>query len=142
MDRANPPDLPRAGEVHRALYDFVSGAGRQRNLPTTLHLGVPSGTHVAIDHEDWFDAALRADLVERALACTEAADPLAWLTRPGRLVAHERDHQWLAATASAFATHGMSLRDFYVITRQGWLELTSGEAHSWYRVRPHRLKPE
>ncbi|HEX7738509.1 MAG TPA: hypothetical protein VF426_02545 [Marmoricola sp.] len=146
METSPRPELPRAREIHIALDDFVAESGRRRELPTTLHLGRPSGVHRAVVHADWHDAAMRADLVERTLSCLDigANDPavFAWLTRPGSLEPHDHDHQWFAATAAAFASHGLDAPDFYVITRKGWRDLVSGEVQSWSRVRPGRTRPD
>ena len=138
----NPP-LPRAREARIALEAFATSSARRRRLPTTLHVGLPSAGHSSIAHADSHDAALRADLVERALSCLDdGVDPrtaMAWLTRPGSLEPHDHDHQWYAACTAGFAAHGLPAPAFYVITRKGWRDLVSGETQVWSRVRPGRV---
>jgi len=135
-----PTPLPRVSELHVALYAFAECAARRRVLPSTLHVGVPSIEDVPV--RDPGTVALRADVVELAVACVAVAAPFAWLTRLGDLVARRDDHRWFAATAAAFATHGLGDPDFYVVTRRGWLDLATGERQVWHRVRPARLRPD
>lgn len=144
MDVTTGPDapapLPRVSELHIALYAFAEAAARRRVLASTLHVGVPSIEDVIVT--DAGTAALRVDLVEQAVACLGQPEPFAWLTRLGDLVGRRDDHRWFAATAAAFATHGLGTPDFYVVTRRGWLDLATGDRQVWHRVRPGRQRPD
>lgn len=138
-----PVPLPLAGRVHRAMRDFVADAGTRRALPTTMHVGAPEGQHADIAAAAWHDAGLRTELVARALAgfdepVFERAIP--WLTRTGELDVHDADLQWCAAAREGFARYGLDLPGFFVVTRRGWANLLTGEAHRWHRVRPARYK--
>lgn len=139
---SDPAPVPRAGELNRALFDFVRAAGRTRALPVTLHVGRPGrpGGETVVADAAWYDAALRADLAELALSCVDHPEPFAWLTRSGALVAGDRDHEWCAAVRAAAGRLGLPELDFYVVTRQGWLHLASGSCQQWSRVRPSRRR--
>jgi len=133
--------MPLAGRIHRAMLDFVAAAGTRRALPTTMHVGAPEGQHADIAVDDWHDAGLRTELVARALAGLEDRAferALPWLTRTGELDVHDSDLQWCADARQAFARYGLELPGFFVVTRRGWSNLLTGEAHRWHRVRPAR----
>ncbi len=138
-----PVPLPLAGRVHRAMRDFVAGAGTRRALPTTMHVGAPEGQHVDIPVEPWQDPGLRTELVARALAGLEDAafeHALPWVTRTGGHDTHDTDLHWCAAARSSFGRFGLELPGFFVVTRQGWSNLLTGEVHRWDRVRPARYR--
>jgi hypothetical protein len=143
MDAAPDPaatPLPRASELHVALYAFAEASARRRIVASTLHVGVPSIEDVPIT--DAGEVALRAELVEAGLARVEQAEPFVWLTRLGDLAPRRDDHRWFAAAATAFATHGLRTPDFYIVTRRGWHDLATGERQVWHRVRPRRQRPD
>ena len=126
-----------AGLLRLALTRHVSAAGTRRALPTLMHVGVPDVEEVVVPEEPGLDPGLRADLMERALdglALQEA--PLPWLTRTGELSPGDADLAWLAATREAYGRHSLELPGFYVMTRYGWLDLTTDELIRWSRVRP------
>lgn len=123
------------------MLDFVAGAGRARALATTVHVGAPEGVHVDIPSEAWFDAGLRVDLLARALSGLDDptfAGALPWLSRTGGLDPHDADLQWCAASLAAFARFGAVPPGFFVVTRRGWLDVLTGQARPWSRVRPQR----
>lgn len=135
--------LPQAGRVHRAMRDFVAAAGTRRALPTTMHVGAPEGEHADIPVAPWHDGGIRVELVARGLAGlgAEAYDgALPWLSRPGDLDTEDVDLQWCAASRAAYGRYGLTLPGFFVVTRHGWCDVLTGEAHRWQRVRPARYR--
>lgn len=143
MTAIHPPAsdlaLPLAGLVNCAMRDFVEAAGRRRMLPITLHVGLPRAETRTVTEQPWFDAGLRSDLVTRALDGLESPNPLVWLSRAGDLGPRDADWAWHAAARTAFARHDLPLPGFFVVTRRGWVELSCGDRHPWYRVRPARM---
>jgi hypothetical protein len=131
--------LPLAGQLRAALCDFVTTAGSRRRLPTLFHVGTPGGAQLTIPHDPYFDPGLRADLVERAidgLDGSAAERPVPWLTRSGDLAPGDADFAWFSAARAGFARHDRVLPGFFVITRQGWLNLANDDVIRWRRVRP------
>jgi len=131
--------LPLAAQLRAAMCDFVAAAGTRRKLPIVLHVGTPGGGHATLPHDPWFDAGLRADLVERAidgLTGPAARRPCPWLTRTGALAPTDADFAWFSAAREAFGRHDLDLPGFFVITRYGWLNLANEDVIRWRRVRP------
>ncbi|MGY2875191.1 hypothetical protein ACVW00_002381 [Marmoricola sp. URHA0025 HA25] len=131
--------LPLAGQLRAALCDFVTSAGTRRLLPALFHVGTPGGGRITLPHDAYFDAGLRADLVERAIDGLEGAAalrPVPWLTRTGDLVPADCDFAWFSAAREGFGRHGLELPGFFVITRQGWINLANEDVIRWKRVRP------
>jgi len=120
--------------LSRAVHDFAAECGRRRTVPTTLHVGSPRGEVVTIPHETWYDAGLRADLLERALSVLDVHEPLVWITRDGPCLGCDDDHAWYAATLAASARLGRPTR-FYIVTRRAWLEPATGDGRTWVRIR-------
>jgi hypothetical protein len=131
-------ELPVAGHLSRAMRDLARAAGRRRALPTVLHLGHPRSEEVLVPDRDWYDAGIRADLVTRALDGLADPAPLVWLTRSGGLDPTDVDAAWCAAALAGLARHGLPVAGFFVVTRAGWADLTTGERHAWSRVRQLR----
>lgn len=130
--------LPLAGQLRAALCDFVSSAGTRRKLPTLFHVGTPGGDHITLPHDLYFDAGLRADLVERAIDGLDgraAERPVPWLTRTGELTPGDADFAWFAAAREGFGRHARDLPGFFVVTRYGWLNLANEDVIRWRRVR-------
>jgi hypothetical protein len=131
--------LPLAGQLRVALCDFVSSAGTRRRLPTLFHVGTPGGDQVTLPHDLYFDAGLRADLVERAIDGLDGPAgerPVPWLTRTGDLTPTDADFAWFTAAREGFGRHGLELPGFFVVTRYGWLNLANEDVIRWRRVRP------
>ena len=131
--------LPLAGQLRAALCDLVTSAGTRRSLPTLFHVGTPGGERITLPHDAYFDAGLRADLVERAIDGLEgraAERPVPWLTRTGDLSPADCDFAWFSAARDGFGRHGLVLPGFFVITRYGWLNLANEDVIRWRRVRP------
>ena len=111
---------------------------RRRTFAPVLHVGVPGGHAASYDvpAREAFDQSLRADVVAALLRRVRAehADPLVWLTRPGELVLHDVDADWLAAAGQSCSETGLPLT-FVVVTRQGWWDPRSGVRRVWKRLR-------
>ena len=86
----------------------------------------------------WHDDGLRVDLVARLLSRTDpdtVAAAYGWITRPGVPELHDADLAWYAAAAAGFAAHRVRLTGFLAVTRTGWVEVATGEARTWKRLR-------
>jgi hypothetical protein len=131
-DRAEVAALLRA-----ALSAHVRGAGTRRALPTVVHVGTPGLDEFLLREEPQLDAGLRADLVERALDGLDLSRaPLSWITRTGVLSPGDADLAWFAAAREAYGRHALELPGFFVMTRYGWLDLSTDEGITWSRIRP------
>ncbi|RZI82145.1 MAG: hypothetical protein EOO67_18185 [Microbacterium sp.] len=86
---------------------------------------------MVVPHEAGTDAGLRADLLERLLDDLDPGTALPWITRGGVLSPGDADFAWFAAARTAFGRHGHPLPAFYVITRDGWLDLTTDATALW-----------
>lgn len=105
---------------------------RGRRLhPTVLHLGVLGGDWVEVPADPTLDVGLRADVLERILDRTDPGVALPWITRGGALAPGDHDFAWYAASRTAFGRHGHPLRAFYVITRDGWMDLVTDRSALW-----------
>jgi hypothetical protein len=123
---------------------------RRRRPPPTVHVGLPTRyaarfVHDAREVPDLVpDHALAADVVGALLqrarrelgAVLGAAPPvpLAWLTRAGSLAVHDADVTWSSATGAAYAEAGL-VATFVVVTRDGWIDPTTGVRREWRRLR-------
>lgn len=131
--------LPLAGQLRAELCCFVTNAGTRRKLPMTFHVGTPGGDQISLPHDPYFDAGLRADLVERALDGLDgqaAQRPCPWITRTGDLSPTDADFAWFSASREAFGRHGLAMPGFFVVTRYGWLNLANEDVIRWRRIRP------
>ena len=130
-----------ADAIRAELRAFVIAAGTRRSLATTCHVGHPCGEQVHLEHGVTTEPALRADLVERAIdGLLDLNGACAWMTRGGELTLGDADAEWFAASQTAFARHGLRLPAFFVLNRNGWVDLVSGEQRRWSRVR-NRARP-
>jgi len=121
-------------ELSAAVRAFARECGSRRAVAAALRVGTP-GDDLVIPDQEWYDDALRADLVERALSCLDQPRPIAWLTRTGDCrLPQDADHAWCAATTAAALRIGTEV-DFFVVTRKGWMELRTGRSRQWVRVR-------
>lgn len=117
MDRSLHDQLNHAAERLRTRYV------PPRIVPVHLHLGTDDQTLVRLPHDPDVDDGLRADLVERALEDLAPTSTLAWITRGGVLQPGDADFSWLSACRQAWGRHGRTLPGFYVVTREGWIDL-------------------
>jgi hypothetical protein len=128
-----------AGLLRLALTQHVTSAGTRRALPTLMHVGIPGGEEVLVPEVPGLDPGLRADVMERALDGLDLEEPpLPWLTRNGELSPGDVDLAWFAATREAYGRHSLQLPGFYVMTRYGWLDLSTDELIRWSRIRPSK----
>lgn len=132
-------------EVRRA----VTSAGTRRQLVTRCWVGHPGGpeeTHVVevvAPPQGLADrlpapalAALRADLVERAVDGLDGADgSLCWVVREGPLDLDDLDVAWWGAAVRGFARHGLAPAGFCLVARHGWRDVVSGHGRTWSRLR-------
>jgi hypothetical protein len=81
------------------------------------------------------DAALRIDVLSSLVEQAPPGPVSAWLVRPGEAHPHDLDVEWLSAATVAFGIHARELAGFYAITRSGWLDVRTGERHTWKRLR-------
>ena len=136
------PELrePLAATTAHALREAVlhlRACERRRAFPPVVHVGVPGGpaSSYAVGARDRLDQSMRADVVAALLHQVRAdVDPLVWLTRPGELVLHDVDADWLAAAGQACAEVARPLT-FVVVTRQGWWDPRSDVRRVWKRLR-------
>jgi hypothetical protein len=144
-----PVLAPITRATHVALREAVLDlreTERRRRPPPTVHVGLP-GRHAARFVHDTGaapDHALAADvvaaLVQRtrrelgALLGAAPPVPLAWLTRAGALEVHDADVTWSAATRTAYAEAGL-VATFVVVTRDGWVDPSTGVRREWRRLR-------
>ncbi len=118
---------------------------QRRTFPLTLHVGVPAGPRVSAE-VPWpvpreYDDGLRFDLltglVERwgSRGDDQEAPGVAWLTRMGFPEPHDQDLAWHAAAVRALAAQDRHLAQFRVVTKNGWLDVRTGERRVWRRLR-------
>lgn len=125
-----PDPLVLSAGLRTVLHAFLDAAGSRRVLPTVFHVGRPGGRpeeRWAVVEDSCYDLAFRADLVARGLDTLVLETPLPWLTRGGDLTSTGVDRAWLAASRSAFERHGLDLPAFFVVTRQGWVNLAADD---------------
>jgi hypothetical protein len=79
---------------------------------------------------------LRADVLTRALDHGIDERTSIWLTRGGPLSVGDVDLAWFAAARTALGRHGVGDPAVHVVTRYGWLDLSTGAGRTWRRVRP------
>ncbi|MGI9156242.1 MAG: hypothetical protein ACR2FG_06340 [Marmoricola sp.] len=128
---------PTAARLRDEVRRFVTECGTRRALPTLVHVGMLAGRRITFPIDASYDAGLRADLVTRALDRFDDPGPLAaWLTRGGLPSVHDDDLAWLVAADTGFGRHGVPQVPFFAVTRHGWLDVRTGQALTWRRVRP------
>jgi hypothetical protein len=122
---------------------------RRRRPPPTMHVGLPARhaarfVHDASEPSEVPDQGLAADVVgallqraRRELGAVLGGVPpvpLAWLTRAGSLAVHDADVTWSSATRTAYAEAGL-VATFVVVTRDGWVDPSTGVRREWRRLR-------
>jgi len=142
----DPVDLMARG-IGLELRAFVRDAGRRRTLPFTAYVGVPGSVRTPMPDDLPDDPVLRADLVERAVDGLTGHDldraaACGWVTRSGPVRLDTRELAWYVATATGFDRHGLDLPAFFVVGRRAWLEVRSGRARTWTRVRAPDVDPD
>ena len=138
MPELREPLAAATAEALRGAVLHLRVSERRRAFAPVVHVGAPGGLErsYAVGARERLDQSLRADVVAALLrqVRTEDVDPLVWLTRPGDLVLHDVDAEWLAATGQSCAEVGRPLT-FVVVTRQGWWDPRSGVRRVWKRLR-------
>ena len=127
----------------RPLLRLEVGRLRQREsrrvFDTSVHVGRLGGPRdsfvVRAQDTPIVDRGVRVEVVGALLDELDCAEAAAWLVRPGSPEPQDADFQWLAAAGFAFAARGARLTGFYAVTRGGWLDLRTGEARVWKRLR-------
>ncbi len=125
------PDLAAAFDDE--LFARSSALSGLRRWPTQLHIGHPTRSRCTLDPTDphLVDQAVRAiELIPEVRGLT------AWLSRMSHVDA--LDEIAHGAISQAFATYRIPLHHFVVMDHDSWVDLISGNQHSWYRVRPNR----
>jgi hypothetical protein len=111
----------------------------RRVFDTSVHVGALGGPRDSFVERAQdlpaMDAALRADVVAALVDETGDACRQVWLTRIGVPQLHDLDLAWLAAARTGFGMHGRPLDGFYALTRTGWLDVLTGDRHTWRRLR-------
>ena len=130
-------------DIPEALLRLEVGRLRQRetrrSFDSALFVGVLDGPRdsfsLPLRDAPAVDAGVRTDVVGRLLDRTAPDHRTLWLVRPGHPEPHDADLAWAGAARRAFALHGRPLDGCYVVTRYGWLDLDSGRARTWKRLR-------
>lgn len=124
-----PADLLTVGRTFRRQC-------RGRRLhPTTLRIGALRGRHEVVDTAAGTDAGMRVELLAVALDRLEPTTAVPWITRGGALSPGDLDFAWSAAARIAFGQLGLTLPAFYVVTRDGVLDLVTDEVTLWAGAR-------
>jgi hypothetical protein len=131
------------GADPRPLLRLEVGRLREREsrrvFDAAVHVGRLGGPRdsfvVRAQDAPVIDRGLRVDVVCALLDELDGSQAAAWVARPGVPEPQDADLQWLAAASFGFAAHGARLTGFYAVTRSGWLDLRTGEARVWKRLR-------
>ena len=138
MPELREPLSPATVHALRGAVLQLRASERRRAFAPVVHVGVPSGleTSYAVGARERLDQSLRADVVAALLRRVRAedVDPWVWLTRPGDLVLHDVDADWLAAAGQSCAEVDRPLT-FVVVTRPGWWDPRSDVRRVWKRLR-------
>jgi len=112
---------------------------RRRRFDVALHVGTPSGprtsTVVPAGQQAYVDRQTRIELYAALLEVAPDGTDSAWLTRPGTAALEDEDTAWMVAATAAFGASGGSLEGFFTITRDGWVDVRTGERRVWKRLR-------
>jgi len=115
---------------------------RRRRFDLVLHVGtVDAGStslEIPADRWEFLDRQVRVELVSALLETAPEGSDSVWVTRAGSAVLEEGDVAWLPAAVAAFGAEGRELAGCYVITREGWVDVRSGERRVWKRLRIDR----
>ena len=132
------PELDLRPLLRLEVGGFRSRESR-RVFDAAVHVGVPAGERdsfvLRAQYQPAVDDGLRIEVLTSLVGQSPAGCTTAWVTRPGVPHPHELDLQWLSAACVAFGLHGRSLGGFFAVTRNGWLDVRTGEARTWKRLR-------
>jgi hypothetical protein len=135
-------DSPELSRRLRLEVGRFREAQHRRRFDVEVHVGMLAGSRLSapVPARDLgcYDRALRVDVLLGLLADAPGDTDTGWLTRPGVTRLHDEDITWCAAAAGAFGIVGRELTGFYAITREGWLDVRTGERRVWKRLRLRR----
>jgi hypothetical protein len=128
--------------LEQALTELVNATRPREVVEAVLRLGTPGGEHLTFHPDPTFDSGLWADVIERALDGfdLDAGTPVAWMTRAGALAPGDLDFVWFGAIRDGFARHGLPLVGFFVMTQQGWFDLSADTEVTLLQVRRRRRR--
>jgi hypothetical protein len=132
------PDPDRLAALRREVGLFRDKERRRRRFDPVLHVGALGGERasVGLPASAQLDRQLRLELVSALVEVSPGRD--GWVSRPGLVEPTDDDVAWLVAAAAAFGEAGRELDGFYVLTREGWLDVRTGERRVWKRLRLNR----
>jgi len=115
---------------------------RRRRFDVALHVGTPAGprtsTVVPARQQTHVDRQTRIELYGALLEVAPDGTDSAWLTRPRTAALEDGDLAWMVGATAAFGAAGRPLEGFFAITRDGWVDVRTGERRVWKRLRLNR----
>jgi hypothetical protein len=132
---------PTTASLLRLEVGRLRSRESRRRFDTVVHVGALGDVHrsctVPVVDLPVLDAGTRSEVVSRLLEEGGLDEPGAhvWLTRAGEPQLQDEDLAWLSATIRAFDCVGGTLEGFWSVTRTGWLDVRSGDARTWKRLR-------
>jgi hypothetical protein len=115
---------------------------RRRRFDVAIHVGTPAGERrsvaVPAKQQPYLDRDTRIELFSALLEVAPDGCDSAWLTRPRTAVLEPGDTAWMVGAAVAFGAAGVDLAGFFAITRDGWVDVRTGEHRVWKRLRLDR----
>jgi hypothetical protein len=115
---------------------------RRRRFDVALHVGTPGGARASVvvpaKQLAYVDRETRIELYSAMLEVAPGGTDSAWLTRPGTAALEPDDTAWMVGAMAAFGAAGMSLDGFFAVTRDGWVDVRTGERRVWKRLRLDR----
>jgi hypothetical protein len=113
---------------------------RRRRFDLTVHVGELGGERESVvlptNQAAYVDRQVRIELMSAVLEV--APGQHGWVTRPGPTELRDDDTMWLVAATGAFTAAHRALDGFYAITREGWVDVRTGERRVWKRLRLNR----
>lgn len=135
------PDPAGLAGLLRTEVGRFRQAERRRRFDPGIHVGAVAGERATVvvpaRQREYLDRQVRVDLVSALLEEADHA-AFAWVSRPGVAVLEDDDTSWGVAAQVAFGAAGRQLEGFFVITREGWLDVRTGDRRVWKRLRLER----
>lgn len=101
-----------------------------------LHVGTLGREHRSVTvpaADPVLDAGTRFEVLLRLLGGGTGGD--VWVARSGEPTPQDDDLAWLAAADRASDVAAVPLAGVWAVTRTGWLDVRTGEARTWKRLR-------